>query len=365
MGNGIYFRVINCCNTNRDLKKNDINIDNSQNGNYKSNNINTQNIIEEDTQNKNDKKIIVTKSKQSSGSDSFNKQKENNNPQMNNSNLMKNLLQNNINNSTKNSIEEYKYKNNNNNKIITKSILAGELFSDDKIEINKYGMKNGARQRNDGHTIFGIKSNENDDYDATNTIECDYYIHCNKIHDHNNIKLPGVVFGIFLDEKSKTYKLYYLHNTLILYYKINSDISLGFEKYYYIIIGEIFLTIKIKNNNHMENEKNINIQVEIENEKPKKYFFSQKEVPIKIGRLKCDINISNPSISKLHSIIDCIDDCYFYKDCGSKNGSTLLIREDDSLDIKGKMSFKLENISFKIKEVGNDDNYISEENLVE
>ena len=111
-------------------------------------------------------------------------------------------------------------------------------------------------------------------------------------------------------------------------------------------------------------EKNINIQVEIENEKPKKYFFSKKETPIKIGRLQCNINISNPSISKLHSIIDCIDDCYFYKDCGSKNGSTLLIREDDSLDIKGKMSFKLENISFKIKEVGIDDNYISKENSV-
>ncbi len=121
-------------------------------------------------------------------------------------------------------------------------------------------------------------------------------------------------------------------------------------------MGDIFLTIKVKNNNLIDNDKNIHIQVEVENEKPKKYIFNQKETPIKIGRLKCDINISNKSLSELHSIIDYSDDCFYYKDCGSTNGSTLLIREDDSSDIKGKMSFKLENISFKIKEVGDDDN---------
>ena len=51
---------------------------------------------------------------------------------------------------------------------------------------------------------------------------------------------------------------------------------------------------------------------------------------------------------------------HYYKDCESTNGSTLLIREDDTLNIKGEMSFKLEDISFKIKEV--DDNSIIEEN---
>ena len=364
MGNGIFFRTINCCTSNKDLQKHDINIDNSQYDNYKINNLNTQNIIEEEAQKKYNNIKSVTKSKKSSGSDSFNKQKDNNNPLMNNSNLKKSLFQNDINNSTKNSIEEYKFKEN--KKTVTKLILEGELFSNDKIEINKYGMKNGARQRKDGHTIFGIKNNNNDDNDPLNAIECDYYIHCNKIHDNNSNKLSGAVFGIFFDKKRKTYKLYYLNKTLILYHKINNDIFLDFEKYYYIIMGDIFLTININNNNNlMENEKNIYIQVDIKNEKPKKYFFSQKETPIKIGRLKCDINITNPSVSKLHCIIDYNDDCYFYKDCGSTNGSTLIMREDDSLELKGKMSFKLGKIFFKIKEVRDDDNYISEENFME
>ena len=35
----------------------------------------------------------------------------------------------------------------------------------------------------------------------------------------------------------------------------------------------------------------------------------------------------------------------------STNGSTLLLKEDDYLKLKGEMNFKLEDISFKIKEV--------------
>ena len=104
------------------------------------------------------------------------------------------------------------------------------------------------------------------------------------------------------------------------------------------------------------------IQAEVENEKPKKYSFTQKETPIKIGRINCSITIAKPSISKLHSIIDYKDDNFYYKDCGSTNGSTLLIREDDTLKLKGEMSFKLEDIPFKITEV-DDDNYITEENI--
>ena len=83
-------------------------------------------------------------------------------------------------------------------------------------------------------------------------------------------------------------------------------------------------------------------------------------MPIKIGRINCNINISKPSISKTHSIIDFMDDNFYYKDCGSTNGSTLLIREDDTLKINGTMSFKLEDISFKIKEVEDNENYIEE-----
>ena len=91
--------------------------------------------------------------------------------------------------------------------------------------------------------------------------------------------------------------------------------------------------------------------MDYEDEKPKKYTFEQKDVPIKIGRVNCTINIPKASISKLHSIIEFSDDNYVYKDANSTNGSTLLIKEDDILKLKGEMNYKLEEISFKIKEI--------------
>ncbi len=50
------------------------------------------------------------------------------------------------------------------------------------------------------------------------------------------------------------------------------------------------------------------------------------------------------------------DEDFYYKDCGY----ILLIREDDSLKLNGEMSFKLEDIYFKIKEVDHEENYIEE-----
>lgn len=391
MGNGVYFKLIGCCQTDKNLKNVDIDIDgNIKNMNYikYKNNLNKQHTNEDEAQNKNDPKIIATKSKQSSRSGSQNKVRQiyagdnssnkdpnislcNNTLQMNNSSLMKNnLIQNNLckmrflNN---NPIDEIRYinpiNNTNNNKDIngksidikTKLVLFGELFSNEQIEINRYGIKNGLRQEKDSLAIFGIKEENNNSNELVN-IDCDYYLDIEKLDENNNNnKISGKVFEIYINKITKKYELYFLHNSLILYYKINNNISFDLDKDYYLILGDIFLTIIIKKSNET-NEKIIHIQTEIENEKPKKYSFGPKEMPINIGRINCNINISKPSISKKHSIIDFKDDNYYYKDCGSTNGSTLLIREDDILKINGIMSFKLEDISFKIREEYDNEN---------
>ena len=377
MGNGVI--PIICCNTNKDLQNGDINIENNQTIKYK---LNKLNINKEEIQNKNEQNMVTTKSKQSSVSLSINKGKKNfsgdnysnkdpntsicnNTFKLNNSNLIKNnLVQNNINNGNKycsnNPLDEFRYKNslinNGNIDIKTKLILTGELFSNKNIEIDKFGMKNSLRQKHDGLTIFGIK--ENIDNTTQNSYNYDYYLDLEKIHENNNSKLNERVFEIYINRISKKYTLYFVNENLILYYKINNKVFFDTEKDYYLILGDIFLTIQVKKPSK-SNEKTIHIQAEIENEKSKKYTFTPKETPIKIGRVNCNITIPKPSISKLHSIIDFEDDNFYYKDCQSTNGSTLLIREDDSLNIKGEMSFKLEDISFKIKEV--DDNYIAEE----
>ena len=73
MGNGIYFKMIRCCDQNKNQKNMDIeieknNIKNFSYINYKNKNLNNLNITEEENQNKSHR---VTKPNQSSGSESI------------------------------------------------------------------------------------------------------------------------------------------------------------------------------------------------------------------------------------------------------------------------------------------------------
>ena len=90
----------------------------------------------------------------------------------------------------------------------------------------------------------------------------------------------------------------------------------------------------------------------MENEDGKNNFFIflEDETPISIGRSNCKIYIPKESISKFHGEFGFSKETqkFFYKDCKSTNGSTLLIKEDDNLLIQGEMNFRLENIPFTI-----------------
>ena len=238
-----------------------------------------------------------------------------------------------------------------------KLVITGDLFLNKVIEINKFGMKNGLRKKKDGIAIFGCKEDNND---SDNNIPSlyDYFIDLNllKKQKKGNRKKnhKGQIFFIFLDKKEKVFALNFVHSSLLLYYKINENLTFELDKDYFIILGDILLTITVKRSNN-SNGKMLIILVETEDDRPKKYTFEQKEMPIKIGRDNCNINIPKSSISKLHSIIDFSNDNFLYKDAKSTNGSTLLIKEDDILKIKGVMNFKLEDISFKIKEIAIDE----------
>ena len=242
-------------------------------------------------------------------------------------------------------------------KIKTSLKLSGELFLNKTLEIDKFGLKKSLKKKMDGIITFGIKAQD----EPPNINKFDYVFEqkivekINKKRKHNT----GKVFEILLDRRDKRYVLFYEHSSLLLYYKINNKLYLEYDKDYYLILGSIFLSINIKKSLKIK----INIQVELENEKSKKYIFEIKDLPIKIGRSNCNINIPKPSVSKLHSCLDYENDNFFYKDENSTNGSTLLIKEDDFLKLKGKMNFKLEDIPFTIKESnGNIENEINVDN---
>ena len=393
MGNGILNKFIGCCQKGKTIPNQDIDIEkNSLKNNcfthYKINKLNNHNKTEGEIHNKNEQKIVVTKSKQSTGSGSIMKMKQlycgdnnsikdpnisvcNNTFNINNSNfiknniIQKNLAQNNLCKKTNNTTADFR----SSKKIInefkktlkeikTKLVLSGILFSNDIIEIDKFGIKNGLRKSKDDLTIFGIKANENDDDNESNNDsniiqndnQCDYFLNLEKIVGNNNKdpEIQGNVFAIYINKANNKYYLNFLHNSLILYYKITNTVFFDLDKDYYLILGDIFLTIQVRK---IFEEKVITIQLEIENENTKKYSFTPKQTPIKIGRINCDILIAKRSISKVHSLINYQDDNFNYKDCGSTNGSTLIIREDDNIKIEGEMNFKLEDASFKIREI--------------
>ncbi len=351
MGNGANIKSCVCCSQKEDLQQCDIDVEkNITTGNT---NLKTMDLIKRDSNaNKNEQNIIKTKSQNSSMNES-NFQLKNKNYNHRNSysppitinNKYKSQQSKKIISYNNNQIKNKSLKNldENNNEPKTKLILSGELFDNKIVEINKNGMKNSLRKKNDGISIFGIKNNNNN-------------IH---IYDYNlnlkNNEITGKIFKIFYDRNIKAYILKFINSSMILYYKINDLVYFYIEKDYYLIVGDIFLTINIKKYN---DKKQINIQVEVENEKSKKYTFNQEEMPIKIGRSNCNINIQRNSISKIHSFICFSNDIFYYKDAKSTNGSSLLIKEEDFINIKGDMNFKLENTSFKIKEIpDNDEEY--------
>jgi hypothetical protein len=344
MGNGLYLKIFNCCGTKEDYHRGDMDIDKNCSGNSKT----IENLKRNSSGNKNEQNIIKTKSENSSKSGSLNKIKigdeGGNPPPLPNNNDYSNI--NNMNKIAPNRNIKSFDNPNFNWKLLkkdlepnTKLILTGDLFYNKNIEVNQNGMLNSLRKKNDNVAIFGIEgSKENSDDNS-------YDFNLNFPTNNEG----GKIFKIYFDKIKKCYILYFLHNSLILYYKITDYVYFDINRDYFLILGEIFLTINVRQIN--PKEKNINIQIEIENEKAKEYTFSQNDMPIKIGRVNCNINISKNSISKTHCFIYFSNNEFYYKDAESKNGSSLLIREDDYIRIKGEMYFKLEDCSFKLKEI--------------
>ena len=117
-----------------------------------------------------------------------------------------------------------------------------------------------------------------------------------------------------------------------------------------MLLGRVELVMTTRKNEH---KKFIDIQVWVENGAEENHTFSEDELPITIGRVASSLTIQNPSVSKKHGVLDYSTECeaFYYKDLGSTNSSVLLIKEDDTLRIKGDMKFRLGDIQFRILEL--------------
>ena len=229
----------------------------------------------------------------------------------------------------------------------SKLLISGELLFYKEIIIQTYGLKNTRRKQSDDHVYFGLKNQKNPSSCFNYNDIIINYVPCEETESVETT--TGRVFEIFYNKTSKDYTLKFLHPNLILYYKINNYVYFNTGKEYYLLLGNVFITINVIKNSPME--KAIVIQIENENNN---YTFNQNQTPIKIGRTNNnDLPIYSQSISKRHGIIEFSNNIqsFYYRDLGSTNSSTLLIKENDNLKIKGIMNFKLEDTPFRIQEI--------------
>ncbi len=229
-----------------------------------------------------------------------------------------------------------------------KLLCSGELFFDKEIIITSEGMIDSLRKKKDCQTFFGIK--ETTDYRGI--YYNDFIINLKNENEFVKQKesSTGRVFNISFQKKTRDFNLYMIHDSFIIYYEINDFVYFNNEKEYYLLLGNIFITIVTKK---LNNIKGIDFEIEDEENENQLFSFNENDCPISIGRTNCKITISKPSISKVHGVIEFSKECnmFFYKDIGSTNGSILLIKEDDNFKLKGEMNFKIENTSFKIMEL--------------
>ena len=406
-------KIFNCCEKQSYIKNKEVEMNTSNNNNNKEEPINEEEYIKTDNKNKNNNITLqnlllnqsnselyqnLFKNKINTDSQNLSNQNLTTNPDeyntFSNKIINNNIINNNIikitNNNNFLNMNQKESRNmsffgqQNNirkscaNKKMVNLELSGNLFFNQKLIISQNGLENSLRNKKEFPIFFGVEdiidnngipyndyivnyimkkkmkkkvtNNSNKENNKEN-IENDKNDKNdkNEIIDKEDIK-RGRLFEIIYDNNRNEYILNFINNSLILYYKINNPIYFEYDKEYYLILGNVFLSVILKK---IDEKKNISIKIETEDSKAKKANFENAK-KILIGRAnKCDIEIERPCISKIHSTIEYDNDLnlYYYKDNNSTNGSTLLIREDDSITIKGCMYFKLENTFFIIKEI--------------
>jgi hypothetical protein len=277
----------------------------------------------------------------------------NSNPIINNTNqnnVILNENQNNI-NFTQISFGNLDFSTANNSISSGKLLLTGNLFFNKELIITQNGLVNSLRKRIDGQTFFGTSNAK----DYTGTFYNDFVLNLPDDDNKNQeiLSHTGRIFGISFSKITNDYQIYMMNANYYLNYDITNSFYFQNEKENLIILGKILMTIVQKDNSSRKKILDIKIETEDNEEEEKIYNFEEKDSPISIGRINSSINLNYSFISKKHAVIEFSEEYskFYYKDLKSTNGSILILKEDDSLKIKGNMKFKLNDINFHILEL--------------
>ena len=230
-----------------------------------------------------------------------------------------------------------------------KLLLTGEIFFNKELIIEHNGLRNGLRKKNDSKVFFGIS----DIKDYTGTNYNDFLLNVSSKGSYSSFAdHTGRVFEISYSKKNNHYQISMINNSMCLYYQIEHKFYFELERDYLFLLGKTFIEFYQKEEDHV---KYLEVKIEYgeESQENEMYTFSENQVPITIGREGCNITINKKSISKTHAIINFSKNLktFSYTDNQSTNGSILIMKEEDSLKIKGDMKFKLNDIMFHILEL--------------
>ena len=279
----------------------------------------------------------------------------------------------NKNNSIKNNLIKYS-----NKKILNLIPLKNisDLFINYNIvKIDENGLCDNVKKSHNNKVIFNISqdnsSPSNGHYTiSTNNKESDKTVADQNDKENNINNEPNNIDTVFVNNKiestiDKTLSLFSIqYNNLLDKYILTSlvdDIFFALEigsnknfylddsKRYYIQLSEIIISVLPKNEDKSITIKILNLNKD--ESKHHKYVFNVEQLPIKIGRNGCNININKKSISKVHLTInyDNNKNQFFVIDNCSTNGSLILLKKGKDVKLEDKMFFFLGKEHFILK----------------
>ena len=258
--------------------------------------------------------------------------------------------------------------------IIPLKTIKNLFINYDIIKIDKNGLNNNIKQGQFNKVIFNIYQENNSpqncnfltsDNSDNNNINIDKNGKNENIIINNNNKIDTVFINNKIDPKiNKSISLFFIQynnisNSYILKsltdevffameISCNNNFYLEDSKRYYIQINETIISL-LPNNS----EKNIKIKIlnSNNNENKNKYSFEYNKLPVKIGRINCNININKNYISKIHLIINFDKNInqFYIRDNNSTNGSLILLKKGKDIKLEDKMFFFLVKEDFILK----------------
>lgn len=228
----------------------------------------------------------------------------------------------------------------------SKLCLTGTLFFNKQLVITSKGLTKSLRKKSDSRVYFGTSNAK----DCSGTSYNDFIINTTELSCMNASE-SGRVFEIAHNAKDNNYSLAVKHPHVNVMCHIEHFFFFKPDVVYHFLFGHVLVQFTM-----FSKQRSLSLEIRIEsapNDESEVHTVSPYNTPIVIGRDNCDIVLRHKSVSKKHCTVmySKVERGYYLKDEGSSNGLVLVLKERDSIVLKGSMTFRIGRSKFKIWEM--------------